>query len=181
MFGFSNPTSFQLSSPPFPGSTDCFARSLSTAGCERRGVRTQVGGPRFQAPIDVDPTQLRQANYQNAAFSAGAELNCSDARRGQDSRRDSECSTPLGNSQPDRDRPALPGVHAQSLRRDSRGAVFWLTARRSPSTLDALDRIAQLMKPFATGTERARPRQKNHQRPQPLPKRAIQDSNLIRR
>ena len=62
---------------------------------------------------------------------------------------------------------------------------FGLATNDASIGSDALVRLADLIKvgapvgaPSSTATEKARPRQKNHQRPQPLSKRAIQDSNL---
>ena len=62
---------------------------------------------------------------------------------------------------------------------------FGLATNEASIGSEALVRLADLIKvgapvgaPSSTATERARPRQKNHQRPQPLSKRAIQDSNL---
>ena len=62
---------------------------------------------------------------------------------------------------------------------------FGLAPSGASSGSDALVRLADLIKrgapvgaPTPTATGRARPREKNPQRPQPLPKRAIQDSNL---
>ncbi len=62
---------------------------------------------------------------------------------------------------------------------------FGLAPTNTPKVSGALDQLADLVKrgapvgaPSATGFGRAKPRGKNQQRPQALPKRAIQESNL---